>query len=418
MNSGSQKSYLTQQVKDSLSLPVTGIQHLLIAAFGSSRGEPKQCEVVRLAVRTKSGGNQELDLFVVPHISDPLTTHTVSTCSMMYGHLVQLDLADISQEETLEVDVLIGSDFYWEFVTGEVIRGQSGPVAVKTTLGWVLSGPAGMTGQRKSTVSLATTHTLRVEGVTNKVLDTTLRSFWEFKSLGIQSPTNDPVSDQFASTIKMKGGRYEVSLPWREYHDPLPDNYDLSRKRLYGPQRILKQNPAILREYDAIIHDQLERGIVEVVKDLDDTPKMIHYLPHHAVIHRDKKTTKVRVVYDASARSSGPSLNDCLHAGPKFNQRILEILLRFRSYSIALVADIEKAFLMTSMVPKDHDILRFLWLRDAFQEIVKLRFTRVVFGVSPSPFLLNATIQHHIEKYQISHPELVKVLMQSIYVRR
>ena len=387
MDSGSQKSYVTQRVKDSLSLLVTGTQHLSIAAFGSSRGEPKQCKVVRLAVRTKSGGNQELDLFVVPHICDPLTTQTVSTCSKMYSHLSQLDLADISQDETLEVDMLIGSDCYWEFVTGEIIRGQGGPVAVETTLGWVLSGPAGMTGQRKSTVSLVTTHTLRVEGVTNKELDTNLRSFWELESLGIQDPNSDPVSDQFTSTVQMKGGRYEVCLPWREYHTPLPDNYELGRKRLYGLVHRLKQNPAILREYNAIIHDQLEKGIVEIVENLDDTPKMIHYLPHHAVIRQDKNTTKVRVVYDASTRSSGPSLNDCLHSGPKFNQKILDILLQFRSYPIALVADIEKAFLIISMAPKDRDILRFLWLKDAFQEeseIVKLRFTRVVFGFHPA----------------------------------
>ena len=418
LDSGSQKSYLTQRVKDGLSLPVISKQRLAIAAFGSSRGEPKQCEVVRLVVHTKSGSTQELDLFVVPYICDPLTTQTVSTCSRMYSHLSQLDLADISQEETLEVDVLIGSDFYWEFVTGETIRGHGGPVALETTLGWVLSGPAGMTGQH-SAVSLITTHTLRVEGVTNKELDATLRSFWELESLGIQSPNNDPVFDQFSSTVQMKGGRYEVSLPWREYHDPLPNNYNLSRKRLYGLRQRLKQRPAILREYNAIICDQLKGGIVEVVQEPDDTPRMVHYLPHHAVIREDKKTTKVRIVYDASARSSGPSLNDCLHTGPKFNQKIVEILLRFRSYPIALVADIEKAFLMISVAPKDRDVLRFLWLKDAFQEnseIVKLRFTRVVFGVSPSPFLLNATIRHHIEKYQISHPELVKVLMQSIYV--
>ena len=130
---------------------------------------------------------------------------------------------------TLKVDVLIGSQHYWDFVTGRIIREQSGPVAIETTLEWILSGPAELPGQQRSTVSLITTHTLWVEGVTNKELDTALRSFWELKSLGIQMPTKDPVSDQFASTIQMKEGRYEVSLPWQEYHNPRPDNYQLSR---------------------------------------------------------------------------------------------------------------------------------------------------------------------------------------------
>ena len=74
---------------------------------------------------------------------------------------------------------------------------------------------------------------------------------------------------------------------------------------------------------------------------------------------------------------------------------------------------------MISMVPKDHDVLLFLWLRYASQEepdILKMRFTTVAFGVSPSPFLLNATIKHHVENYLISHSELVKILMESIYV--
>lgn len=149
------------------------------------------------------------------------------------------------------------------------------------------------------------------------------------------------------------------------------------------------------------------------------TSDTTHYLPHHAVIRRDKETTKVRVVYDASARSSGHSLNDCLYMGPKFNQRILEILLRFRSYPVAFIADIEKVFLMISVNPKDRDVLRFLWVKDPFSsepEIVAMRFTRVMFGVSASPFLLNTTIKHHLESYVASHPEVVRLLAQSIYV--
>ena len=144
-----------------------------------------------------------------------------------------------------------------------------------------------------------------------------------------------------------------------------------------------------------------------------------HYLPHHAVIRRDKETTKIRVVYDASARSDGPSLNDCLHAGPKFDQKILNILLRFRVHRVAVTADIEKAFLMVGIAKKDRDVLRFLWFDDVFSDqpnLVQLRFTRVVFGVSSSPFLLNATIRYHLEQYREIQPMLVEKLSKAAYV--
>ena len=169
-------------------------------------------------------------------------------------------------------------------------------------------------------------------------------------------------------------------------------------------------DPAILHEYDSTIKSQLEHGIVEPSEDLGQ----VHYHPHHAVVRRDKETTKVRVVYDASAHSDGPSLNDCLHAGPKLNQKILDILLRFRVHRVAVIADIEKAFLMVSMAGKDRDVLRFLWFKDALteqHELLELRFTRVVFGITSSPFLLNATLRHHLEKYKRSHPHLIEKLL-------
>ena len=136
--------------------------------------------------------------------------------------------------------------------------------------------------------------------------------------------------------------------------------------------------------------------------------------PNHAVIRSDKNTMKVRVVYDKSARSNGPSLNDCLHTGPKFDQKILDILRRFRSHHVALTANIEKAFLMISMTERDRDFLRFLWIDDISKvnpDVIIMRFARVTFGVSSSLFLLNATIKHHVEKFSSSHSELVKQLL-------
>ena len=122
-------------------------------------------------------------------------------------------------------------------------------------------------------------------------------------------------------------------------------------------------------------------GIIEKVKpsEIDEPPdERLHYLPHHVVVRQDKEATKVRVVYDASAQSNGPSLNDCLHPGPKFDQKILDLLLRFQVHRVALTADIEKAFLMVSIAKNNCNSLRFLWIVDVLKEnpeVVTFRFT-------------------------------------------
>ena len=111
-------------------------------------------------------------------------------------------------------------------------------------------------------------------------------------------------------------------------------------------------------------------------------------------------------------------MNDCLHTGPKFQQRIFDLLLKFRMYCVAFIADIEKAFLMIQMAEEDRDVLRFLWVRDPTAEQpepIELLFTRVVFGVSASPFLLNATIQHHLE-HSKADPATLKRLSRAFYV--
>lgn len=349
-----------------MSLNSVSEQCLSIAAFGSKGGDPKKREIVRVGVRSKFGPDRELVLFVVPHICDALTAQPISTWTNTYRHLEQLDLADTSDGHSrMEVDVLVGGDHYWDLVTGQTVRGEGGPVAIQTNVGWMLSGPVKPTEHLTSTVGLVATHVLRVDSQphSTRELDDTLQSFWKLESLGICTPERS-VCDDFVSSVQFKEGRYEVALPWREDHAPLPQNYQLCERRLHGLLRRLQQQPAILQEYDTIIRDQLAKGIIEVVTDPGDEGENVHYLPHHVVIRSDKNTTRVRIVYDASAKSSGPSLNDCLHTGPKFDQKILDILLRFRSHRVALTADIEKAFLMISVTEKDRDVLRFLWVDD------------------------------------------------------
>lgn len=103
----------------------------------------------------------------------------------------------IVQSEIVEVDLLIDSDVYWDIVTGEIIRGASGPVAINTKLGWVLSGPI----QRKNVtcVNFHSSHTLRIDSSTD-VLEKELQSFWDLESFGIRGK-EDPVQKQFMESV-------------------------------------------------------------------------------------------------------------------------------------------------------------------------------------------------------------------------
>ena len=138
------------------------------------------------------------------------------------------------------------------------------------------------------------------------------------------------------------------------------------------------------------------------------------------MVKEDRATTKLRVVYDASAKSSGePSLNDCLLPGPALTPLIFDILLRFRLHKVALIGDLEKAFLNIEVAPEERDFLRFLWIDDinsSNPEILTLRFSRLVFDLVCSPFILNVTLRNHPLKYENIDPEFVHNVIRALYV--
>ena len=250
-----------------------------------------------------------------------------------------------------------------------------------------------------------------------------LRDFWELESLGIvDMPEKSVVSPSFVPSILFSGNRYSVSLPWKDDHGEVPNHLTLCESRLRGLLNRLRTTPDLLFEYDKIIRDQLECGVVEVVEPHQPGIfKNVHYLPHHGVVRQSSETTKLRIIYNGSARAfnNESSLNDCLETDPNHIPKLFDILVRFRWNRIAITADIEKAFLMIAVDKGDRDFLRFLWakgpLKSAY-ELVHLRFTRLVFGLRPSPAILGEVLVHHIDKYQLEFPELTKQLKSSFYV--
>ena len=153
----------------------------------------------------------------------------------------------------------------------------------------------------------------------------------------------------------------------------------------------------MLSEYDAVISEQLEQGVVEKAPEKVEGKEF--YLPHRAVV-REAETTKLRIVYDAPTRahSNAPSLNECLHAGPQLQNKLWSVLIRNRFHAVAVAGDLRKAFLQLRIREMERDVLRFHCVVDKHSKKVEtLRFTRVPFGLAPSPFLLGGVIQQHLE---------------------
>ena len=164
LDGGSQKSYVSQRVCDTLDLEVVGKQPLSIATFGSDRGCSRVCPVVTVGLCLRGYPSMPLSLYVMPTICEPLVGQPILACIAQHPHLTGLELADSSGDGSpLPVDLLIGSDYYWELVTGSVCRGTGGPIAIHTKLGWVLSGPASSDKPDQCAMNLSITHVLHAE---------------------------------------------------------------------------------------------------------------------------------------------------------------------------------------------------------------------------------------------------------------
>ena len=126
------------------------------------------------------------------------------------------------------------------------------------------------------------------------------------------------------------------------------------------------------------------------------------YITHKEVVRESAAaSTKLRVVYDASAKATpkSPSLNDCLYPGSPLQNLLWKMLVRQRTYPVALSGDIKQVFLQIRIKGSERDALRFHW-KGSKEEMQTLRFTRALFGLAPSPFLLGGVLATHLDAWE------------------
>ncbi|KAJ8027606.1 hypothetical protein HOLleu_32800 [Holothuria leucospilota] len=408
-DSGSDRSYVTSDLVKRVRPEWVSAQPQAYAVFGGNKSSGcKLRDVYKLGLQSTvkcikgDSATGSLTAVEVPVICKPIR-RTEVPCDFLrtFGNLGFAD--DYGTSRDITIDVLIGQDFYWNFMERGLIRLDGGPVAQETKFGWVVSGS--WKGNTAGTHGVNCAHQLVC---LNDVPELDFQWIWEIEENGVGlietgNKCIDPVWQNFQNSVSYikDEGRYEVSLPWKNEYvaSRLLNNEKLAKRRLGALSKRLSRNSELYEAYDKALLDMEQDGIIEEVPTNElCTSNPVFYLPHRPVVSDSILTTKVRPVFDASAKGfNNLSLNDCLEAGPCLLGNLVDILIRFRRWPIAITADITKAFLQIKVRKQDQDVHRFLWTHEGETRV--MRFVRVPFGNKSSPFLLNATIKYHLSNY-------------------
>ena len=336
-----------------------------------------------------------------------------------FPHLLGLQLADPTFNIPGRVDILLGADL-WLQLQGQsppITASASEPGAQDTVFGWVLAGP--VKAQGPVLQNLPAYHlqpTMSNETLYNLAYDFWLAEAPEEPELPL-SLVEAQVEQHYQDTVSYSPAdcRYQVTLPRK------PDCQPLGESRAQAVQRYFCNEKSILRrgvhkDFQSQIQGYLDAKHAQPVPSIE--LRLPHfYLPMHSVVKQSSTSTKLRVVFDGSAATStGASLNHLLQVGPTLHPTLANILVKFRSYTVALTADVAKMYREVELAPKDRDLHRFIWRPTPEDSIQDFRMTRVTFGVSASPYLAIRTLQQTARDHGTEHPVASTHIHRSFYV--
>ena len=385
----------------------------------------------------------DLNLISVDEICKPIQSFELSNSQRQFVNEKKLILADPDASETnkLNVDVLIGQDYYHSFIKNGKLEFPDGLILVPSFTGaYILSGSS-VVNTKQTSFNTHNTPVLSVEQLPVNTLtyeeeQDSINKFSSLEVLGIGPLESElsPVHESFNTTTKHNGVRWEARLPFNTKVSKLASNFSQAFSRLVSGHNWRLKHKTQQEAYAKIMTEQLNLGILERVQSLgtiNDVRKqltanpnafdklavhpegvVVCYLPHHGV---NKSGKKYRVVYDAAARPSkgSLSLNDCLEPGPNLMNSLLHILLKFRLKKFAAKADIAKAFLQVEINERDRDALRLLWLEG--DQVWIYRFARLPFGLTSAPFILAAVMLKQLDESDLDKDTKDKIF-SSFYV--
>ena len=268
IDTGSQRTFITQDY---------------LTTFGSFHSTRKTYDIVSFSLSTETE-NIKIKALVTPIICPLLS---VMKKLKIPPELKGLKLADrLQSSENLDVDIIIGNDYYGQLITGKIIKTENKAlIAIESKFGWLLSGPVQNESNHENDLNTLCQR-IEIMPVQESKLDNLLTKFWEISKITEESDKNDDITRKFQKTIRFNKatGRYNVRLPWKVNKHDLPTNFILSKRRLNSLLNSLnKKDPRLIKKYNEQLLEQVNLGFIDKVRNLNLNKGILHYIPHFPV---------------------------------------------------------------------------------------------------------------------------------------
>ncbi|XP_055590511.1 uncharacterized protein LOC129758539 [Uranotaenia lowii] len=411
LDSGSESNFITETLSQRINLSRERVQ---ISVSGIGQASLKVKQRVHAVIKSKNSNfNKPMSFLVLPRVTANLPTTTINTREWKIPD--GFKLADPSFFESKSVDIVLGIEAFFEyFETGRRISlGDGMPALTESVFGWIVSG-----GLADPSQSLKLNCHVSMEAKLEEILT----RFWAAEEVGTSrkySPEEQRCEDMFRESIKRNGeGRYIVSLPkitniWGQ----LGSSKDIALRRLHSTERRLARNEELRKQYLLFMAEYEMLGHMQEIIPQEVSSVKRCYLPHHPVIKEDSTTTRLRVVFDASCKtSSGCSLNDLLLTGPVIQDDLREIILRCRTKQILVVADVEKMFRQVLVNPKDRPLQTILWRASPLNEVKTYELNTITYGTKAAPFLATRVLKQLALDERHRFPLAAKAYLEDTYM--
>lgn len=404
LDSGSQRCFITKSLCDLLNTPLVSTT-TEIRGVGNSVTQTSEVCDIEIKSRANTDYLMRLRCYVLPSITSSLPAVS-KQCARFIPNTIQLANPNFCNSQ--KIDLLIGADKFWELLKTDKIRLPNGPFLQDTHLGWIISGQINLYSRPDNNIRCNLTQSLEVQ----------LRKFWELEELhnaSVDTRTDEEraCEKHFTDNTKRSDdGRFSVRIPFKLSPETLGETYSRAERRFLVLEKRLQRNDNYRKLYTDFIHEYISLGHMTRVHTYNNPH---YFMPHHGVFREHSTTTKLRVVFDASAASStGISLNDLQMVGPPIQGDLLSILLRFRQHKYTACADIEKMYRQCLVDENQRDLQLILWRDDPSEPVGIYRLNTVTYGTASAPYLSCRCLKQLAS--ECTDPEIRRIINEDFYV--